>query len=168
MIKLFRKSRRVRNWIKYAVIPSFVPIMFIVAYDIILGCNLANIVNKHLVDFILIIFAITVSVYGSAKILNKKEKSDIDEEKSDNYVFFSLVVGSWCTGFFTFLYDKLKPEDSLSFKKIIFCFVQIFITIFIIYIGMLIESKLELLSKQNSSKNTNDQQSQEEDQTNVQ
>lgn len=167
MIKLFHESRQVRRWIKYAVIPSFIPILFIVAYDIILGCTLANIVNKHLVDFILIVFAIAVSVYSSAKILNKKVKSDIDEEKSDNYVLCSLLVGIWCTGFFTFLYDKLKPEDSLSYKKIIFCFVQIIITIFIIYIGMKTENKSEQISISPSSESTTNTQSQEENQSNV-
>ena len=167
MIKLYLKSRQARRWIKYAVLPSFIPIIFIVAYDIILGCTLANIVNKHLVDFILIVFAITVSVYGSAKMLNKKAKSDVDEEKSDNYILCSLLVGAWCTAFFTFLYDKLKPEDSLSNKKILFCFVQIVITIFIVYIGMKTENKSELLSISDSSENINKSQSQEENQSNV-
>ena len=165
MIKLYKNSRHVRRWIKHAVIPSFIPILFIVAYDTILGCTLANIVNKHLVDFILIVFAIAVSVYSSAKMLNKKVKSDIDEEKSDNYVLCSLLVGIWCTGFFTFLYDKLKPEDSLSYKKIVFCCVQIIITFFIVYIGMKTENKSETLSV--SSEDTTNTQSQEENQSNV-
>lgn len=162
MIKLYKRSYRVRRWIKYAVIPSFIPIFLIIAYDIILGCTLENIVNRHLVDFILVVFAVAVSVYSSAKILNKEVKSDKDEEKSDNYVLFSLLVGGWCTAFFTFLYDKLKAEDSLSFKKILFCLVQIVITNFIIYIGMKAENELELLSKSTSSENKNNPQQQEE------
>lgn len=165
MIKLYKNSRQARRWIKYAVIPSFIPILFIVVYDIILGCTLANIVNKHLVDFILIVFSISVSVYSSANMLKKKVRSDIDEERSDNYIFCSLLVGLWCTGFFTFLYDKMKPEDSLSYKKIVFCFVQIIITIFIVYIGMKTENKSETLSV--SSEDTTNTQSQQENLSNV-
>ena len=165
MIKLYKNSRQARRWIKYAVIPSFIPILFIVVYGIILGCTLANIVNKHLVDFILIVFSISVSVYSSANMLKKKVRSDIDEERSDNYIFCSLLVGLWCTGFFTFLYDKMKPEDSLSYKKIVFCFVQIIITIFIVYIGMKTENKSETLSV--SSEDTTNTQSQQENLSNV-
>lgn len=167
MISLYRKSRQVRRWIKYAVIPSFIPIILIIAYDIILGCTLANIINKHLVDFILIVFAVAVSVFSSAKALNKKVRTDADEEKSDNYVLCSIVVGVWCTAFFTFLYDKLKPEDSLSFKKVLFCFTQIIVTLFIIYIGMKTENKLEQVSQAPSSVTADNSQPKEENSSNV-
>lgn len=161
MIKLYKESKQVRRWIKYAVIPSFIPILLIVAYDIILGCTLANIVNRHLIDFILIVFAVAVSVFSSAKTLNKKTNSDIDEEKSDNYILCSILVGGWCTAFFTFLYDKLKPEDSLSLKKIIFCLIQIIITFLITYVGMRTERELEILSQTPSSKDKKNQQQEE-------
>lgn len=177
MIKLFKESQQVRLWIKYAVIPSFIPIILIVIYDIILGCTIANIVNKHLVDFLLVVFAITVSVYGAVKELNRKARPEkvsseidgekIDGEKIDNYALCSIAVGVWCTAFFTFLYDKLKPEDNLSFKKIIFCLVQIMITRYIIYIGMQTENALGELSQPVSSKTITNSQSQEVDQPNV-
>lgn len=160
MFKLYKGSRKVRQWIKYTVIPSFIPIFLIVVYDIILGCTLENIVNKHLVDFILVVFAVTVSVFSSAKTLNKKVSSENDEEKSDNYVLCSLIVGIWCTAFFTFLYDKLKPEDSLSIKKILFCFVQVIITYFIIYKGMQTENELESLPQKISSETASNEQPQ--------
>lgn len=151
MIKLYKRSRQVRHWIKYTIVPSFIPIVLIVGFDIILGYTIKNIINRHLVDFILIVFAIAVSVYGSSKTLNKKANSDDEKEKSDNFVLWSEAVGIWCTALFSFLYDKLKPEDSLTLKKIIFCFVQIIITYFIIYKGMQTEEKLEASSQSNSS-----------------
>jgi len=147
MIKLYQSSYKARRWIKFAVIPSFIPIVFVIIYDTILGYNFKNIINRHLIDFILVVFAVAVSVFGTAIDLHKKIRSETDEEKSENYVLFSLAVGLWCTAFFTFLYDKLKPEDNLSFKKIIFCLVQIGITFIIVYKGMQAENELELLSQ---------------------
>lgn len=162
MIKLYQESRQARYWIKYSVIPSFIPVILIVAYDCILGCDLVNIINRHLVDFILVVFAVVVSVYCSANELKKKMKSDSAEEKSDNYVLFSLLAGIWCTAFFTFFYDRLKPEESLSCEKIGFCFAQIFLTYLVFYFGMKTEKELESLPKTSSSESTNNKQSQEE------
>lgn len=169
MIKLYKRSYQARRWIKFAVVPSFIPIMFVVIYDTILGYNLKNIVNRHLIDFILVVFAVAVSVFGSAIDLHKKMKSDKDEEKSENYVLFSLAVGLWCTAFFTFLYDKLKPEDSLSFRKIIFCLIQIGVTYLIVYKGMQTENEKEIISQPRSSVYTDnkDQTPQTQKETNL-
>lgn len=171
MIQLYQNSYKARRWIKFAVIPSFIPIIFVIMYDAILGYNFKNIINRHLIDFILVVFAIAVSVFGTAIDLHKKIKSEKDEEKSENYVLFSLAIGLWCTAFFTFLYDKLKPEDNLSFKKIIFCLVQIGITFIIVYKGMQAENELESLSQIISSVNNNSNnnfQTQKENKSNVQ
>lgn len=146
MINLYKRSYQARRWIKFAVIPSFIPIALIIVYDAFLGYTIKNIVNRHLIDFILVVFAIAVSAFGSAMDLHKKVKSNSGEEKSENYVLISVVVGLWCCAFFTLLYDKLKPEDSLSFRKIIFCVTQIIITYYIVNKGMHIENDLESLS----------------------
>lgn len=168
MIKLYKSSYKARRWIKFAVIPSFIPIIFVIIYDIILGYNLKNIVNRHLIDFILVVFAVAVSVFGSAIDLHKKMKPNETNEKSENYVLFSLAVGLWCTAFFTFLYDKLKPEDGLSCRKIIFCIGQIIVTYFIVYKGMQAENELAKLSQTTSSLNiNNNSQTQKENLSNV-
>ena len=141
MIDLYKRSYQARRWIKYAVIPSFIPIALIIAYDAYLGYTIKNIVNRHLIDFILVVFAIAVSAFGSAINLHKKVKlNPKDAEKSEDYILISVVVGIWCCAFFTLLYDKLKPEDSLSFRKVMFCVVQIIITYFIVNKGMHIEN----------------------------
>ncbi len=147
MIKLYKSSYKARRWIKFAVIPSFIPIILVLFYDAILGYNFKNIINRHIIDFILVVFAVSVSLFGTAIDLHKKIKSDKDEEKSENFILFSVIVGLWCTAFFIFLYDKLKPEDNLSLGKIVFCLVQIVITFFVIYKGMQAEMELDLLSK---------------------
>lgn len=155
MIKLYKKSYKARRWIKFGVIPSFMPIILVIIYDIFLGYTFKNIINRHLLDFILVVFAVAVSVFSSAIDLHKSINSNENKEKGENYILFSLAVGIWCSAFFTLLYDRLKPEDGLSLRKIIFCFVQITITFLIVYKGMRTENELELLSQTIPSSDTN-------------
>lgn len=146
MIKLYRNSYKARRWIKLGVLPSFIPIVSVVFYDIYLGYTFKNIINRHLLDFILIIFAISVSVFSSAMILYKKNKIAEKEEKTENHILYAISIGLICTGTFTLLYDQIQPEDNLSLRKIIFCLAQIVLTILLIYKGMCTEKELESIS----------------------
>ena len=143
MIKLYKRSYHARRWIKFGVLPSFLPIASVVLYDIYLGYTFKNIINRHLLDFLLIIFAITVSVFSSAMILYKRTKSKKNSEKVENHIFFTIIVGFFCSGIFARLYDDIKPDDILSHRKIAFCLFQIIINFVIIHKGMQKEEELE-------------------------
>lgn len=144
MIKLYRNSYKARRWLKLGVMPSFLPIASVVLYDIYLGYSFKNIVNRHLLDFILVIFAISVSVFSSAMVLYKKTKSQKTTEKIENYIIYAITIGLICTGAFTLLYDQIKPDDNLSTRKSIFCLALIIMNIILVYKGMCTEKELEL------------------------
>lgn len=72
MIKLFKRSYHARRWIKLGVLPSFIPIILVVLFDFRLGYTFKNIINRHILDFLLVIFAISVSIFSSAMVLYKK------------------------------------------------------------------------------------------------
>lgn len=146
MFKLYKRSYQARRWIKFGVLPSFLPIASVVIYDIYLGYTLKNIINRHLLDFLLIIFAISVSVFSSAMILHEINKKN--NEKSENSIGFSILIGFFCSGFFALLYDQIDKDDPLSFRKVMFCLLQVAITFFIIYNGMKTEEELENISSE--------------------
>lgn len=164
MIKLYKGSYNARRWLKFGVLPSFLPIVSVVLYDIYLGYNFKNIINRHLLDFLLIVFAITVSVFSSSMILHKINKSN---EKSENSIGITILIGFFCSGFFALLYDQIDKDDPLSLRKVIFCLFQLAITFFIIYKGMKTEEELENISSK-SQRTSIDMQLQEENQSNVQ
>lgn len=165
MINLYKRSYQARRWIKFGVLPSFLPIASVVIYDIYLGYTMKNIINRHILDFLLIVFAITVSVFSSAMILYKINKEN--NEKSENSIGFSILIGFFCSGFFALLYDQINKDDPLSCRKVLFCLLQVAITVFIIYKGMKTEEELENLSVEIVSADT-DMQPQKENQNNVQ
>ncbi len=158
MFKLYKRSYNARRWIKLGVLPSFLPIVLVVLYDTYLGYTFKNIINRHILDFLLIIFAICVSVFSSAMILYKNTKLKKKEEKVENHILISIAIGLFCSVFFTLLYDEINPDDNLSWRKIIFCLVQIAITFLIIYRGMRTEEELELLFETDTSSNANNTQ----------
>ena len=164
MLKLYKRSYQARRWIKFGVLPSFLPIASVVIYDIYLGYTINNIINRHLLDFLLIVFAITVSVFSSAMILYKNNKQN--NEKSENSIGFSMLIGFFCSGFFALLYDQIDKDDPLSFRKVMFCLLQVAITFFIIYKGMKTEEELENITEKKVYTNY-DMQPQEEKQNNV-
>lgn len=143
MIELYKRSYQARRWIKYGVLPSFLPIVFVILFDLRLGYTPKNIINRHILDFILVIFAISVSVFSSAIILYKKSKSKKNIEKAENHFLLSILIGLGCALYFALQYDKITPEDPLSLEKIIICIIQIIITYLLIYNGMQNEEKLE-------------------------
>lgn len=142
MIKLFKRSYHVRRWIRLGVLPSFLPIALVVLFDFRLGYTLKNIINRHILDFLLVIFAISVSVFSSAMILYKKSKSMKNTEKAENHIISSVLIGFGCSIYFAIQYDKITPEDTLTLERIIICLIQIIITFLIIYKGMQTEEKL--------------------------
>lgn len=146
MINLYIRSYQARRWIKLVVLPSFLPIALVVLYDTYLGYTFKNIINRHLLDFLLVIFAIAVSVFGSAMILYKSIKMKKSDEKVENHIIISIFIGLFCSLFFTLLYDEIGPEDKLTPRKIIFCLGLICMTLFLVYRGMQSEEELESLS----------------------
>lgn len=142
MIKLFKRSYYARRWIKLGVLPSFLPIALVILFDLRLGYTFKNIINRHILDFLLIIFAIAVSVFSSAMILYKKSKSMKNTEKAENHILFSVFIGLGCAIYFAIQYDEINQEDFLSLERIFICIIQIAITFLLIYKGMQTEEKL--------------------------
>lgn len=147
IIKLYKESRQARHWIKYTVIPSFVPIILVIIYDIVIGYTVRNIINRHLLDFILVSFALAVNVFDISRVFNKKTKSENDDEKSDNISLVALVIGLWCVCIFTFLYDSIGQNDTISEWKIFICLVQVLMSCGIVYSGMKAEKGIESFSR---------------------
>jgi len=142
MFKLYKRSYHARRWIRLGVLPSFIPIALVVLFDFRLGYTLKNIINRHLLDFLLVIFAICVSVFSSAMILYKKSKSMKNTEKAETHIFSSVLIGFGCSIYFAINYDKITLNDPLTLERIIICIIQIVITFLIIYKGMQTEEKL--------------------------
>lgn len=97
-------------------------------------------------------------------ILYKNNKQN--NEKSENSIGFSMLIGFFCSGFFALLYDQIDKDDPLSFRKVMFCLLQVAITFFIIYKGMKTEEELENITEKKVYTNY-DMQPQEEKQNNV-
>lgn len=142
MVQLFKRSYHARRWIKLGVLPSYLPIILVILFDLRSGYTIINIINRHILDFLLIIFAIAVSVFSSAMILYKKSKSMKNTEKAENHILYSVLIGLSCSIYFAIQYDEITQEDALSLERIFICIIQIIITFLLIYKGMQTEEKL--------------------------
>ena len=109
----YRPKEKAWRWIKYGVVPSFFPIILAILYDIYLEYTISQIISRHFLDLILIVFAISVSIWGNATDLN----NNIDSKKREKYTYTSVVLCLVCFAFYGFLYNK--DTGNLSFMIIL-------------------------------------------------
>lgn len=115
----YTPKERAWRWIKFGVLPSFIPLILAILYDIYLEFNLSQIISRHFLDLILVVFAISVSIIGSAMDLN----NSVDGKTKERYAYNSVILCIICFAFYSFLYNK--DEGNLIFMIILrigFCF----------------------------------------------
>lgn len=92
-----------KNWIKLVVLPTIFPVFISYVADLIIGYDLIQILSRHILELILVIFAIVVSIFGS--ILNKmKAKPNL----SQDYMINSVGCGVFCIAVYCILYDRIS------------------------------------------------------------
>lgn len=134
MRKIYKRSEKVRIWIKYCVIPSFVPIAISILIDFYMGYTFIQVIKRHCAEGILIFFALAVSILNSAVSVDK------NDEKRRDYIGVSFFGGVCYAIFFVLFYAV--PDGKLFVKIIIYLSLYL-IGFGIIYKGMEVEEVLE-------------------------
>lgn len=123
--------KNANNWLKLVVTPTIFPVLLSYIADVIIGYDFNQILSRHILEIILVIFAIVVSIFGS--VLNKiKTKPDL----SQDYIINSVGCGVFCMAFYCILYDRVS--------KFSFCILLLFHILFIIITGLTIKNGYEL------------------------
>ena len=130
-------SNKVRacRWFFYTALPSLFTYVLTCIYDLILGFTFIQSLDKHFLEFILMVFAIAISIFGSAMNIERKITPAIKEI----YVGLSILCCFICLVFYGFLY---YPSDKKEAKVItIIHIIFIIIAILIIILGISFEIK---------------------------
>lgn len=143
----YTPNERAWRWIKFGVLPSFIPLILAIIYDIYLEFTFWQIISRHFLDLILVVFAIAVSIFGSAMDLN----NTIGPKTKERYAYNSFILCMVCFAFYSFLYNKDDGNMPLMFiLRVGFCFTAIKI----IHNGFKLELEETPIQGDNSSSNS--------------
>lgn len=109
----YTSKEKAWRWIKFGVLPAFIPLILAIIYDIYLEFTFAQIISRHFLDLILIVFTIAVSIIGSAMDLN----NNVDNKVKEKYAYTSIILCIICFAFYSFLYNK--DDGNMIFMTIL-------------------------------------------------
>lgn len=124
-------EKNANKWLKLVVVPTIFPVTLSYIADIIIGYDSYQILSRHILEIILVIFAIVVSIFGS--ILNKMKTS---KNISQDYIINSVGCGIFCMAFYCILYDRVS--------KFSFFILLLLHILFIIITGLTIKNGYKL------------------------
>lgn len=140
-IVFYTTPKRVRLWLIWGVAPTFVAILLLIFGDMWVGYTFIQATSRHILDFCLTIFTITVSVFSAAM----DEERQIEQSKRFSSAKSSAVLGIFCAFIYAFLYyrklviekgmDDYTPQPLLIFAHIAF----IIIAWLVIRAGIMLE-----------------------------
>lgn len=140
----YTDRERAWRWIFYTALPSVFTYVLACIYDYILGYTLLQSLSNHFLEFILMVFAISFSIYGSAANIERK----IKKKTKEIYTGLSVVCCFACLVFYGFLYYMSTIDSDESKTPIIDSNVALFIRVvfvilatIVIYAGFCFEAK---------------------------
>lgn len=128
---------RASRWFFYTALPSIFTYMLACIYDLILGFTIIQSLEKHFLEFILMVFAIAISIFGSAMNIERKITPIMKEICVGLSVFCCFI----CLVFYGFLYYPSGNKDGnvITIIHIVF----IIIAFLIICLGIVFEIKTD-------------------------
>lgn len=139
----YTNNQRAWRWVIYTALPSIFTYILAIAYDYILGYKITQSLSNHFLEFILMVFAISFSIYGSAANIEQK----ISKKRKEVFSGISVTCCFACLVFYGFLYYISKQEaehNTITINSNAVIFIRIFfilIATMIIYSGFYFESK---------------------------
>lgn len=101
---------RAWRWIFYTAFPSILTYILAIIYDSILGYKIIQSLSNHFLEFILMVFAISFSIWGSAADIERK----IRKKTKEFFVAISVTCCFICLVFYGVLYYISKLENDTT------------------------------------------------------
>lgn len=99
---------KIRNWLLYGVLWSFIPIFFLVICKVIIGYNVS--MSDLMPDYLLIVFAVSVNLLGNTVDC----KESIEEDKRKNIAGFSRFSMAICACFYLAFFSEFVSRDIIA------------------------------------------------------
>lgn len=109
----YSNKARAFRWFFYTALPSIFTYMLACIYDLILGFTMIQSLEKHFLEFILMVFAIAISIFGSAMNIERKITSLMKEI----YVGLSVLCCFICLVFYGFLYYSYNQSNKSTLNN---------------------------------------------------
>lgn len=120
MDEQYTEKEKAKRWLKLVVAPTIFPVAVSYMYDAIIGFNFVQILSRHILELILVIFALAVSIFGTAMDLDKK----ISNKTKENYAINSAGCGLLCIVAYCCLYER---QFNISFWILLLIYVGLII-----------------------------------------
>ena len=120
-VKSDEMSKKKQKWLYFGVIPTVFPVAVTVVFDLYVGYLFIQVIERHILELMLVVFAILVSVVSEALELRIYK---------DNKVFIGkmLFIGLIVISMYSFLYDKDHTSLRFLFLSIMIVVILGFIT----------------------------------------
>lgn len=106
-MRTYTRQERLKRWRNFGVIPAFVPTGFAVIFDLYLEYTIQQIISRHFLEFVLIVFAISVSVFSAA--LDRER--GLDGASREQFIIYSIVLVGLSLAVYAFLYERGTPRN---------------------------------------------------------
>lgn len=125
----YTKKERSWRWVFYAVLPAIFSFSLAFIYDLFLEYELSQAFSRHFLEFILMIFAIAISILDSAMNVENK----LTKKTKEKYSGASVICCFFCLVFYGFLYNETISENKTA--TLILRILFFILTTCIIYVG---------------------------------
>ncbi len=145
----YTKEERSWRWVFYAVFPAVFSFALAFIYDLCLQYDLLQAFSRHFLEFILMIFAISISIFDAAMNIENK----ITKKTKEKYAGVAVICCFFCLVFYGFLYNETISENvtATTILRILF----VILTTIIIYAGFRFQKTEENHSNNPGKKNEN-------------
>lgn len=122
MEEKFSKKDRADLWLMYTVVPALLPYILAVIYDLTLGFTLFQALDKHFLELIMMVFAISAAILGA--IIEPTQQ--INSVKRAKNVWISVICCLVCLAFYGFLYNpgKAKSQQVIIVLQLVFALIS--------------------------------------------
>lgn len=103
----YTQKERLKRWRNFGVIPAFIPTGLAVLFDFYLGYTFRQIVSRHFLEFVLIVFAISVSVFSTALDWER----GLDGTSREHFILCSVILMLLSLVVYAFLYERGTPRE---------------------------------------------------------
>lgn len=135
------RERRIKCWLRYGVFFTLFPTCLAIIFDLLASNgdfkNILYIINKHIIDIILVAFALAANVLSFAK--DRERNMDIDVK--DHFEFLALIFWGICLFFYGLFYFESAFQlytFNLAVRYIIFV-LFLLVAVFDVRLGVKIE-----------------------------
>lgn len=125
----YTKNERSWRWVFYAVLPAIFSFSLAFIYDLCLKYELSQAFSRHFLEFILMIFAIAISILDSAMNVENK----FTKKTKEKYSGVSVLCCFFCLVFYGFLYNETISENEIA--TLVLRILFFILTTFIICVG---------------------------------